>query len=101
MCGKGWGDSAYRCIEAILVPGETVYVLGTAHHNPVEADSFDNPQRLYIGSHRDEMFIISDRSEKDLLAHLKWKVYGALCGGPVLTLLCLAAIFTWYLATAP
>lgn len=31
---------------------------------------------------------------------LKWKVFGALFGGPTVTLLCMAAIFTWYLTTA-
>lgn len=98
----GWlGDRTLRCTEAFIKPDEPVYVLGTAHENPMGSDGFENAERLYIGSHRDELFIISDRSEKELLAHLGWQVLAMLYAGPALTVACLAAILTLYVTTGP
>lgn len=35
-------------------------------------------------------FVISQRSQRDVLADLRWKIYSGVCGGPVLTLFGLA-----------
>jgi hypothetical protein len=93
----GWfGEKTIRCSEACILPDEQVYVLGTAQPNSGEADSTDNSARLYIGSSRDNAFIISDRSEKDLLSRLRWQVLASLAGGPALALLCLLLIYKTY-----
>ena len=91
----GWfGEKTIRCSEACILPEETVYVLGTAQENRGAADSTDNSARLYIGSSRDNEFIISDRSEKELLSRLRWQVFAFLAGGPALAVLCLLLLFT-------
>jgi len=93
----GWfGEKTIRCSEACILPDETVYVLGTAQENKGATDSVDNSNRLYVGSSRDHEFIISDRSEKDLLSRLRWQVFASLAGGPALTLLCLLLIYQMY-----
>ncbi len=71
----GWfGEKTLRCSESSILPEETVYVLGTAQENRGAAESTENSDRLYIGSSRDHDFIISDRSEKELLSRLRWQV---------------------------
>lgn len=90
------GEKTIRCSEACILPDETVYVLGTAQENRGAADSTENSTRLYIGSSRDNEFIIADRSEKDLLARLRWQVFAFLAGGLALALLCLFLIFNTY-----
>ena len=90
----GWlGEKTIRCSEACILPDETVYVLGTAQENKGAAESTENSARLYIGSSRDNEFIISDRSEKELLSRLRWQVLAFLGGGPALTVLCLLLMF--------
>jgi len=91
---EGWfGEKTLRCSESCILPDETVYVLGTAQENKSAADSMENSARLYIGSSRDNEFIISDRSEKELLSTLRWQVYAFLGGGPALAVLCLLLLF--------
>jgi hypothetical protein len=93
----GWlAEKTIRCSEAFILPDETVYVLGTAQENRGAADNTENSARLYIGSSRDNEFIISDRSEKELLSRLRWQVFAFLAGGPALALLCLLLIFKTY-----
>ncbi len=95
----GWfgGSRTLRCRETCLFPGETVYVLGTAQENPAAGLDADNAGRIYIGPGRDGDFIVSDRSEKDLLRSLRWRVFGSLIGGPAMTLACLLILLKWYL----
>jgi hypothetical protein len=93
----GWmGQKTLRCSEACILPEETVYVLGTAQENRAAAESTENSARLYIGSSEGSEFIISDRSEKQLVSHLRWQVFACLGGGPALALLCLFQIFMTY-----
>jgi Zn-finger nucleic acid-binding protein len=93
----GWfGEKTIRCSEACILPDETVYVIGTAQENRGAEGSTDNAARLYIGSSQDAEFIISDRSEKELLSGLRWQVWACLAGGPALALLCLLLLFTIY-----
>lgn len=97
ISADGWfGQKTLRCSESRILPEETVYVLGTASENRGTADSADNSARLYIGSSRDHEFIISDRSEKELLSWLQWQVVACMGGGPALALLCLHLIFKTY-----
>jgi hypothetical protein len=93
----GWfGEKTIRCSEACILPDETVYVIGTAQENRGAEGSTDNAARLYIYSSQDAEFIISDRSEKELLSGLRWQVWACLAGGPALALLCLLLLFTIY-----
>ena len=90
-----------RCHESFIRTGEAVYVLGTARENPAADSGGGNAERLYIGSSPDEAFIISDRSEKELLFRLRWQVPALLFGGPALTVASLMAILTWYIKPGP
>jgi hypothetical protein len=93
----GWsGEKTIRCRETFILPDETVYVMGTAQEHQGAAESMDNSARLYIGSSRGHEFIISDRSEKELLSGLQWQVWASIGGGPVLALLCLLLMFKLY-----
>ena len=93
----GWsGEKTIRCSETFILPDETVYVMGTAQERQGAAENTDNSARLYIGSSRDHEFIISDRSEKELLSGLQWQVWASIGGGPVLALLCLLLMFKLY-----
>lgn len=93
------GDKTLRCRETFLQPDEQVYVLGTAHEHLGATELVENSARLYIGSSRDHEFIISDRSEKDLLSRLRWQVLAYEAGGLALTATCVIVIFKYYLTT--
>ena len=93
----GWfGEKTIRCSETFILPEERVYVMGTAQEHKGAIDSTENAARLYIGSSRDNEFIISDRSEKDLLSRLQWQIWASIGGGPVLAMLCLLLMFKLY-----
>ena len=86
------GPRTIRCREAVIAPGDPLYVLGTAHENPAAAGTSDNAARIYIGPHpNNPRFLISDRSEKALLARLRLIAGGCLYGGPLLTAPSIAA----------
>jgi hypothetical protein len=93
------GSKTLRCRESFLLPEEQVYVLGTAHEHLGTRESVENSTRIYIGSSQDHEFIISDRSEKDLLSRLQWQVLGFGVGGLTLAATCLIIIFKYYLTT--
>jgi len=93
------GNKTLRCREACIQPEEQVYVLGTAHEHLGAKDLVENSARLYIGSSRDHEFIISDRSEKDLLSRLRWHVLAYGAGGLALAATCLIVIVKYYLTT--
>jgi Zn-finger nucleic acid-binding protein len=93
------GSKTLRCREAFILQEEQVYVLGTAHENLGATERAENSARLYIGSSRDHEFIISDRSEKDLLSRLRWQVLAYGAGGLALTATCVIIIFKYYLTT--
>jgi len=54
---------------------------------------------MYIGSSRGHEFIISDRSEKELLSRLRWQVLAYFVGGLTLAATCVIIIFKYYLRT--
>jgi len=93
------GSKTLRCRESFILPEEQVYVLGTAHEHQGARESVENSARLYIGSSRDHEFIISDRSEKELLSRLRWQVLAFGVGGLTLAATCLIIIFKHYLTT--
>jgi Zn-finger nucleic acid-binding protein len=93
----GWlGEKTIRCSETFILPDERVYVMGTAQEYRGVADSTENSARLYVGSSRDNEFIISDRSEKELLSRLQWQVWASIGGGTALALVCLLLVFKLY-----
>ncbi len=93
------GNKILRCRESFILPEVQVYVLGTAHAHLGATECVENAARRYIGSNRDSEFIISDRSEKDLLSHLRWQVWAYGAGGLALTASCLLVFAKYYLRT--
>jgi len=93
------GSKTLRCRETFIQPEEQVYVLGTAHEQLGAEERAENSARLYIGSSQNHEFIISDRSEKDLLSRLQWQVLAYGAGGLALAATCLLIIFNYYLTT--
>jgi hypothetical protein len=92
---RGWlGSRTFRCRESCLLPGASVYVLGTAQENTRK--SVPGP---VISHDQNRDFIISDRSEKELVAEWSWQAYALVYGGPALTIGCLLALLHWYLRT--
>ena len=93
------GSMTLRCRESFILPEEQVYVLGAAHEHQGARERVENSTRIYIGSSRDHEFIISDRSEKDLLSRLRWQVLAFGVGGLTIAASCLIIIFKYYLTT--
>jgi Zn-finger nucleic acid-binding protein len=93
------GSKTLRCRESFILPEEQVYVLGTALEHHGASEHVENPSRMYIGSSRDHEFIISDRSEKELLSRLRWQMLAFFVGGLTLAATCLIIIFKHYLTT--
>lgn len=93
----GWfGAKTIRCTETCILPDERVYVMGTAQEQRGVGDGIENAARLLIGSSRDNEFIISNRSETELVGRLQWQVWALMGGGPALALLCLLLMFMLY-----
>jgi Zn-finger nucleic acid-binding protein len=94
---NGWlGERTIRCSETFILPDEQVYVMGTAQELRGAVKGIENADRIYVGSSRDNEFIISNRSEKELLSGLQWQVWASIGGGPVLAFLCLLLMFKFY-----
>ena len=93
------GSKTLRCRESFILPEEQVYVLGTAHEHLGVSERIENPSRLYICSSQDHEFIISDRSEKEILSRLQWQMLALWVGGLTLAATCLTIIFTYYVTT--
>ncbi|HEX5646760.1 MAG TPA: GIDE domain-containing protein [Nitrospira sp.] len=100
ITAHGWmGDKTLRCRESFILPDESIYVLGTALEHHGMGHHTANESRLYIGSSRDHAFILSDRSEKDLLSRLTWEMWAGFIGGPVLATTSAAIIWDRYFTT--
>jgi len=93
------GSHTLRCRESFILPDEQVYVLGTAHEHRGASGDIENSSGLYIGSSQDSAFIISDRSEKELLSRLQMQVLALGIGGLTLAATCSIIIFTYYVTT--
>jgi hypothetical protein len=94
-----WQSKMLRCTERFILPEERVYILGMAQGGNQEESA--NEARVFIGSHPDGTFIISDRSERDLLLRLRWQVLVLLYGGPALTAACVWGVLHSYVAVLP
>lgn len=100
IASSGWLSSkTLRCTESFILPEERVYILGTAQEGDQHQSA--NEARLFIGSHPDGVFMITDRSERDLLSGLRWKVLVLLYGGPALTAACAWGLLHVYVAVLP
>jgi Zn-finger nucleic acid-binding protein len=96
----GWmGSKTLRCREARIRQDESVYVLGTALAPQGMSHHIANESRLFIGDSRDHAFIISDRSEKDLLSRLTWQMWAGFLGGLVCVAACAALFLNQYVRT--
>jgi hypothetical protein len=93
------GSKTLRCRESFILPEGRVYVLGTAQEHLGAREPLENSDRVYIGSSQDHEFIISDRSEKDLVSRLRWQALAFGLGGLALAATCLTIIFTYYLTS--
>ncbi len=93
------GSKTLRCRESFILQDEQVYVLGTAHEQRDAGDLIENSARLYIGNSQDHMYIISDRTEKDLLSHMRWQVMAYGTVGVALAAFCLIGFAKYYLTT--
>ena len=71
------GDRKY--FESYLSPNENIYILGTA-------DSYSGKAFIHQGQN-DKNFIISTRSEKELLKAIRWQMIGGFAAG--------VALFLW------
>jgi len=79
--------------EYFIQPGEKVYVLGTAMDNPEVKLARKSAENIIIRKGENEkIFYVSDKSEKEILSSLGWKVALGVFGGAALTAGCLAFI---------
>lgn len=86
-----------RCMEIYIAPGDHTYVIGTACPDGIiETKSTQGCENLCIRKDGKNFFCISDRSEKELLGSLIWKMMLCLYGGPILTLGCLYGIVQYF-----
>jgi hypothetical protein len=78
------GHDKRRYVEEVLPPGEDLYLLGSAE--PVEGASGSNADRLVLGRDEgSEEFIISDKSEDELVSNYKWSAPAQIIGGIALS----------------
>ena len=91
----GLGDRPLRCDETYIEPGDAIYVMGTAMDNPAVRGAAVGVDNLYIGK-GEQFFCISDKSEKDLLESLTWRMLGSIWGGPILAIGSLFFLIKYY-----
>lgn len=78
-----------RYTEYYVTPGEDIYVFGKAMERPSFQGSSRNEENIVINQDdHTPMFMISDSSEKELVSSLKWKTYGGLIGGAIVSIVC-------------
>ncbi len=82
-----------RYTEYFIEPGDKLYILGTAAENKGTVAGARHTDNILIRKGENEkLFYISDRSEKEILSSLGWKVTLGVFGGAALTVGCLAFI---------
>ena len=80
-----------RYREYVVIPDQNLYIMGTAGDNPFVEEGTAQTNAADIMIHKGEnMYHISDKSEKEVLKKLKWKVIGGIFGGSALMLFFLA-----------
>ncbi len=75
-----------RYRERIIVPLESLYIMGTAGENPLKKQSsVDHTDNIMIQKGKyEKQYFISDKSEKKLLKNLALQTYAMWSGGIVL-----------------
>lgn len=81
-----------RCQETYVQPGDKLFIFGTAVRKAQTRDSEVNAENLIISAQKQNYFVISDKSEKDLIQSSQLYSVLLIVGGPILTVVCL-----WYL----
>ncbi len=84
-----------RYREYFIEPDEKLFIMGTAGDNPFvkDATSSKNEEDIMISKgNKKQFYYISDKNEHGVLKSLKWKIFGGLIGGSLLSLACLAII---------
>ncbi len=81
-----------RAHEIYILEDDPVYVLGDVKRNGTGSEV--NQENLVVTYSKDSFFIISDRSEKELLSHLGWWSFLKIVGGPILAIICLLILLT-------
>jgi len=82
-----------RYTEWFIGPKEKVYVMGTASDNPNVKLTAKGMENVIIRKGQNEgIFYVSDKSEKEILSSLGWKVMLGVFGGAALTVGCLTFI---------
>jgi len=87
-----------RFTEHNIVPGDKLYIMGTADDNPFveEATAQSSHEDIMIQRGRfDKFYFISDKPEKDILSSLGWKSMAGILGGILLTAGSLAVMFLY------
>ncbi len=85
-----------RFMESSIVPGDSLYILGTAGDNPhvEEASAKHSIEDVMMQKGRFEKFYyVSDKPEKDILGRLSLKAFAGIFGGIALIVGCMAVIF--------
>ena len=89
----------YFYTEKLIVPGESLYVVGTAAKTADAADPQSYEKNIIITKGaNDPAFIISDRREGSVVKRLSWQAPLNLLGGGVLLAACLAISVVWLVA---
>jgi hypothetical protein len=76
-------NKTMRFRESILVPTESVYIMGCADENTYE-DAVLNQgisHTMIRKGRQEKMFFISDKKERDILREFTWKTVGGVVGG--------------------
>lgn len=90
-------NKSMRYTEYLLVDGQPIYVMGYAGKNPDVKSSVKNEETIMVQkSGADATFMITTKSEKELLQVLRWKAIGGWLGGGALATVCLAIIFAFF-----
>jgi hypothetical protein len=88
-----------RYSQNLILPGESVYVFGTASPRDDAPEGAENAERLVVGKENGEvleepLFMVSDDEEKDLVGRRRWALWRFPVGG-----LFLVASFAVFLIT--
>ena len=87
-------DKPFRFTEKIIRPNQKVYILGTAsNYSPdetslIKLEGNRLSEVLISKGAGNEMFIISDKSQKELANNLFWRILLEIFGGALLSIIC-------------
>jgi len=96
--GIEFGRRNHLYVEYLLRPGDHVYLMGTAMKNPASSYSPRHVENMVVCKGRnDNIFYISNRSEKDTLSHVSWKTLAGIFGGIALIIISLASAIFLYI----